>query len=267
MLKTLLESIRGPSLRSQYLAAIAPTHPPGEAPGVVTDGDLAAMPPLVQAWLRRVGVVGRPRVREMRARFHGLFRGSPEASWMPFRSEQVNRYDPPSRVFIMDAKMHGVPFTALHRFVGASATMVVRAASLVDVVNARGPEMNQGETVTLFNDLCVLAPGALVDAAVQWAPVDARTVEATYTHAGNTIRARLSFDAAGDLVGFLSHDRFQSADGKTYRRLPWSTPLRDHRDFGGVRIPAYGEAIWLAPEGDIAYGRFDLDAVTYNDAR
>ena len=267
MLRALFESIRGPSLRAQYLADVAQAEPAREAPARVTEADLAPMPPLVQAWLRRVGVVGRARVREVRARFHGLFRGSPKAAWAPFRSEQVNRYDPPSRLFIMEAKMYGVPCTALHRFVGASATMVVRAASLVDVVKMGGPEMNRAETVTLFNDLCVLAPGALVDAGVQWAPVDARSVEATYTHAGNTIRARLSFDAAGDLVGFVSNDRSQSTDGKTFRNLPWSTPLRDHRDFGGVRIPAFGEAIWLAPEGDIAYGRFDLDAVTYNDAR
>ncbi len=265
MLRALFESIRGPSLRAQYLADVARVEPARAAPACVTEADLAPHPPLVQAWLRRIGVLGRARVRAVRARFHGLFRGAPKAAWMPFRSEQVNRYDPPSRLFLMETKMYGVPCTALHRFVGSSATIVVRAASLVDVVKMGGPAMNRAETVTLFNDLCVLAPGALVDADVRWTPIDARSVEAAYTHAGNTVRARLRFDAAGDLVGFLSDDRSQSADGKTFRNLPWSTPLRDHRDFGGVRLPAFGETVWLAPEGDLAYGRFDLDAVTYND--
>ena len=37
-------------------------------------------------------------------------------------------------------------------------------ASLFGVVDARGTEMNQGETVTFFNDVCVLAPGTLVHA-------------------------------------------------------------------------------------------------------
>ena len=39
--------------------------------------------------------------------------------------------------------------------------------SLATVVDAAGPEMDRSETVTVFNDLVVLAPGAIVDAPVQ----------------------------------------------------------------------------------------------------
>ena len=231
---------------------------------IVRDEELATFPPAVQTWLRRAGVVGRLRVRDVRARFTGTFRGRPDGPWMRFRSEQHNVFDRPARLFLMDATLFGVPLSALHVYTGPHATMRVRVAGLFDVVDARGPEMDQGETVTLFNDLCVLAPGALVGAPVRWREIDARTVEAAYTNAGHTIRATLNFDANGDLVDFVSNDRFLSADGKTYRSLPWSTPVRDVRDFGGVRLPAHGDAVWRAPEGDYVYGRFDLQSVEYN---
>jgi hypothetical protein len=37
-----------------------------------------------------------------------------------------------------------------------------------------------------------------------------------------TISAVLTFDTQGDLAGFVSEDRYLSADGKTYARHPWT---------------------------------------------
>ena len=52
--------------------------------------------------------------------------------------------------------------------------MRVKVLSLVTVVDASGPEMDRGETVTVFNDLVVLAPGAILDAPVPWTAMDAQ---------------------------------------------------------------------------------------------
>ncbi len=229
---------------------------------LVTEQDLEGQPPLVQAWLRRVGVVGRPHVQGFRARFHGRLRNGLDAPWMDFTSEQVNVVDPSARLFRMEASLRGLPFEAFHAFRGREARMRVRAAFAVDVVDARGEQLGQSETVTVFNDLCVLAPAALLDAPVRWTPLDARSVRGAFTREGRTVSAVLTFDEAGDLVGFRSEDRLLSADGKTFERLPWSTPLRGHRAFGGVRLPAVGEAVWETPRGDLAYGEFHLDGIT-----
>jgi hypothetical protein len=103
--------------------------------------------------------VGQPRVQNFRSRFHGQIRSGPTVPWLSFTGEQYNFYDQPSRLFLLDASMFGVPFQAFHRFVGPSATMRVKVASVVTVVDAKGPEMDEAETVTLFNDWCVLSPG------------------------------------------------------------------------------------------------------------
>lgn len=235
---------------------------------VITDADLETMPRLVQEHLRRVGVVGRPRPTNVRVRWRGEMKASPTASWMTMRAEQVNVFgESPTRLFMMDARLHGIPFQALHEYVGGSATMRVRAAQLFDVVDARGPEMNRSETVTLFNDMCVLAPGSLVGAPVVWREIDDHTVGATFTNAGNTIRAELFFDERGDLVDFRSNDRDQSADGKTYKRFPWSTPIGDYAVFHGLRLPSRGQAIWLQPDGEYVYGRFHLEDIEMDVAR
>jgi hypothetical protein len=161
--------------------------------------------------------------------------------------------------------MFTVPVQGYHRFVGSSASMRVKAAALVKVVDAEGPEMTQGETVTLFNDMCIMAPATLIDPGIAWEAVDPRTVRARFTNAGHTIRAELSFNDAGELNNFVSDDRYQaSPDGRSMRPLRWSTPVGPYRSFGAVRLPSAGEGRWHEPEGEYAYIELTIDDVQYN---
>ncbi len=169
---------------------------------------------------------------------------------MSFTGVQYNFYDAPSRLFYMDAAMFGIPVKVFHRFVGPSATMRVKLAALFPLVDASGPIMDNAETVTFFNDLCVFAPSALISPNITWHEIDAHTVTATFTNFTHTVSATLSFNAAGELIDFVADGRgAMSADGKSFTEMRWSTPLRDYRAFGvhrmartetvsGTRLPA-----------------------------
>lgn len=265
---------RGPrSARARYhrqaQAALDETRSSGAASaGVVTEDDLARLPPPVAAYLRRSGAVGQPRVVNFRARIHGRIRGGADRPWMPFKGEQVNTYGSlPSRLFFIDARMVGLPVDVLHSFVGPSATMEVKACSLVTMIDASGPEMDRGETVTVLNDMCVLAPAALPDADITWEPVDDHHARATFTRGAETVAAELVFDDDHELVDFVSDDRLRSsADGRSFTSQRWSTPLRDRRRFGPWSLAGVGEAHWHAPEpeGEFAYLEFHLDDISYD---
>ncbi len=127
-----------------------------------------------------------PRIIGFHAEISGRIRGGATDPWMPWTGEQTNTFgSEPSRVFFMDATMRGIPTDVLHASVGSSARTRVRVASLLPIADAHGPEMIQAETVTVLNDLCVLAPAALVDAPIDWQTLGARRVRATFTNAGH----------------------------------------------------------------------------------
>lgn len=234
-------------------------------PALLAEADLGHLPPVVQRYVRLSGAVGQPRIQGFRARFKGRIRSGPDARWMPFTGEQVNRFAPPSRLFLMDGSMFGVPLQAFHRYVGPSATMQVRVASLKQVVDARGESMNVAETVTLLNDLCVFAPGAMPFAAIAWEPIDSLRVRATYTNAGHTVHAELRFNAASELVDFISDDRVAlSADGRTITPMRWSTPISAYRRYGAFRLAGKGDGVWHAPGGPYSYIEFEIVTVEYN---
>jgi hypothetical protein len=132
-------------------------------------------------------------------------------------------------------------------------------------VDAHGEKMNQGETVTYLNDMCILAPASLVDPSICWEELDARHVKATLTKDAVTVSAVLTFDEVGDLADFYSDDRFYNDDGVTYLSYRWKTPITEYRALpDGRRMASSGSAIWETPEGDFEYITFNLGDVTYN---
>ena len=180
-------------------------HGPLAAP-VVTESDIAGLPDPVRRYLRGPGVVGRPRVQNYHLRFRGRIRSAPDAAWMPFVAEQQSFADQPTRLFFMRARMFGLPVFVFHRLADGHATMRVKIAGAVPMVDASGDEMDRSEAVTLFNDMCLLAPGTLLDKHIVWEPVDARTVRARFTNGTQTIAATLHFGDDGLLTNFVSDD-------------------------------------------------------------
>jgi hypothetical protein len=230
---------------------------------IVTEGDLAGLPPLMRVYVRRVGAVGRPRIRNLRVRFDAQMRSSATSPWMQSTATQYEFFDPPARLFYMNATRAGVPLDIFHRYVDSAATFQVRIASLFPMIDRGGPVLTRAETVTLMNDIVVMAPAAVLDLPFTWQTDGERSVRATFTNAGHTVSARLSFDPAGDLVGFRSNDRTQE-DATGSHDTPWSTPISGYRDVDGVRIGTIGDANWIADSGEWTYGKFTIRSIAYN---
>jgi hypothetical protein len=129
------------------------------------------------------------------------------------------------------------------------------------MVDKAGPDITNDETVTLMNDVLVLAPAAALDLPFTYETTGERTLRATFRNASFTVAAALTFDAAGDLVGFVSADQ---AHGREGGAASWSTPISDYREVDGIRVGRRGDANWIEPSGEWTYGRFEMQAISYN---
>ncbi len=248
--------------RAEYLRRAVTESGRARRDGILTEGDLGELPDPVARYIRRSGAVGRPRVSNFHARLHGRIRSGADTAWMPFTGEQLNTFGAePSRLFFIVARMKGLPVQVFHSFVGADASMRGKALSIMTVVDEHGPELARSETVTILNDACVMAPGALADPACTWEAIDDRTARVVFTRLGETVSATLYFDDADQLIDFVSDDRRR---GRTPQR--WSTPLGRYRRFGDRWVMSYGEGRWHAPapEGEFAYVEIELDEITYD---
>ncbi len=276
------------SLAAEYRAEVAGRTADAVSAPPLTEADLTHLPEPVRRYIRLTGSIGRPRVHHIRGTWRGRIRAGPDEPWMEFMAEQHNFMDEPARFFLMDARKAGLPVDVYHAFRDGEASMRVRLLSMIPVANAHGPEMTRAETVTLLNDMALLAPAALAGFAAEagpaagagarsrpdarpslrWEAVDARSARAWYTVGANEVSAVLHFDEAGELVDFVSDDRLAaSPDGKTFARWRWSTPVSNYRSFGALRLMSRGQGLWHADEGPYVYVELELLELETNGGR
>jgi hypothetical protein len=231
---------------------------------ILTEAEIAYLPEPVQKYIRYTGSIGKPMVNNFSINFSGKIRDHAKPVWMELTSEQYNFIKTPTRLFYLDATMKGLPVEGFHSFKNGVAFMDIRLLSIFKVEYQSGEVMNTSETVTFFNDMCVMAPGSLIDKRIEWLEVVGNKVKASFTNNGITISAWLYFNEKGELTNFSSEDR--SALGKNGEtiKLKWSTPMRDYKDINGYKLASYAETIYSYPEGDFTYATFTLKDVHYN---
>jgi hypothetical protein len=121
--------------------------------------------------------------------------------------------------------------------------------------------MDKAETVTFFNDMCCMAPATLIDKRISWEMIGDNIVKATFLNNGISITANLYFNETGELVNFISNDRYNADAGK---KLPWATPLKDYKEVNGYTLARSAETIYTYPDRDFCYGTFSVSSIAYN---
>lgn len=229
-------------------------------PALITEANLAHLPEPVRRYLIYVGVVGQPKVVSMKAVFKAEMR-SKSQDWFTLEVEQHNFFDQKERFFFLRAKVKGLPTIGYHKYTRGEASMRIKLLGLIPVVSVDGDSLFTAETVTFFNDMCFLAPATLIDKRIKWQEIDSSTVRATFSNLSTSIEAVLHFNQEGQLIKFVSDDRY---DVNEKQRFRFSTPLSQFKKMSGYMLPTYGEAIWHYPEGPFAYGKYTLKQITYN---
>jgi len=230
---------------------------------ILTEKEMAHLPEIVQKYLHYTGVVGKEKVWNFRAEFKGGIRGKSSEPYMKLHSVQYNFMDKPTRLFYIVATKMGIPAKGVHLYKNETAIMKIKLLGLFTVVDAKGTEMNIGETVTVFNDMCVMAPASLIDKNIEWQVIDSLTMHAKYTNGNISISATLFFDNDGRLVNFVSNDRCEYSDG-VFKRFPWETPISEYKKINGYNLPWKAKLIYKHPDEDLVYGEFELVTIEYN---
>jgi hypothetical protein len=227
----------------------------------LTETDIQDLPEPVKKYIRYSGAIGKPKVTNFKIEFTGKIRKNEQSEWMHFTSVQYNFMETPTRLFFLKAVMKGLPVAGFHCFKNGVAYMDIRLLSLFKVQHQDGKEMDLSETVTFFNDMCCLAPPTLIYKRIKWLKIEGNKVKASFTNNNITVSAWLYFNDKGELINFISKDRYSADAGK---QLPWSTPLEEYQEINGYKLMKNAETIYSYPDSDLCYGTFKLIRVEYN---
>jgi hypothetical protein len=238
----------------------------GAAPlpdAVVTEEMLGELPEPARRFLTYAGVIGRPFVGTVRLTQTGQIQAAVGQPWLPLRAEQHFSVQPPGFVWQAVVPARALPLLrAKDSFFGGRGRMLITAAGLVPMVDATGPEFDQGEMLRFLSEM-MWFPTAFLGANVSFAPVDDGSTRVSLTHAGRTATGTIFVDDDGKMTR-IEADRYYAGESGTPSLQRWSTPVDEYGEFNGLRIPVRARAVWNLPGGDLEYIRVTITQVRYD---
>lgn len=226
---------------------------------LISEEDIAHLPLPVQKYLKYVGVLDKAPIKNFYAAFDGTMKDGQRT--FSFESEQYNFFQEPSRLFFMKGKIYGLTVPGYHKYMGQEASMDIKLFGLLPLVNENNDMMFKSETVTTFVEMCFFAPSCLVDKRITWEEIDAYSSRAYFSNKNTRISATLHFNSEGQLINFVSDDRYAISEMKSHR---FSTPVSNYKEVSGYKVPNDIQLIWHYPEGDFVYGTLRLKQLLFN---
>jgi len=221
----------------------------------------AALPPPVERY-RLLAVGDRSPVRTLELRHTGTFCTSPTARPSAIHGTQLFTADPPG--FVWTARVGlapGIWLDARDMLISEIGGMRVLLDATLPVVDARGPEIDQGSALRLLAEM-PWYPTALFDARyVTWSPIDETHARATLRLHALQVSGVFEFGGDGLPLG-MSAQRFM---GKG-ELLQWGGTYRDWRSVSGMRVPFEAKVTWQLATGPFTYAHWLVESMTYDAA-
>jgi hypothetical protein len=231
---------------------------------IVEAAELERLPASVRHWLVASGSVGRNRIGKVRLKQRGELRTAPSASWMPARAEQYFSIDPPGFVWRVDATVSGVlPIAGRDKYVNGHGHMLIKAASLVSIVDAADEKIDQGSLLRFLGEM-VWFPSAALSSYLTWEGIDATHAKVTMRHAGLSVSAVYAFDGRGRITGMRA-ERYLG-DGAQAKLTPWLVSCTKWGTFDRIEVPIEGDVAWQLADLTFSYYRWQITDLGYDRA-
>lgn len=231
-------------------------------PEIVTQDRLAGLPPVVQKWLARSGVVGKEIIRTVHLKQTGEMKTKPGGKWIPFTAGQVFTVDKPG--FIWHTKINlapGITMTGRDKYENGRGNMLIKLMSIFTVADAKGPETDQG-TMLRYLAETIWFPSAALSEYIQWEQTDSLSAKATMTYGSITASGIFRFNAAGDMTGFEAKRYYDRKEGATLE--DWFIRSDAWKEMDGIRVPYKSEVTWKLTGGDFTWLTLEVTELAFN---
>ena len=232
---------------------------------MVGEQDVKHLPPIVQAWLRKCGAVGKPRQTTVRLRQTGKMRLKPGSAWFDFSATQY--FNTSDAAFVWNTQVQmpaGTYLIGRDKFKDGTGAMQIKLLSLVSMVDeANNPALNSGTAQRYLAEICWF-PSAALEPYIRWQAIDSLQAKATLLVKDVQVEGVFSFTPEGDFARFETKRYFGS--GENAVESPWIIEALGQKQYSGITIPHRNKVTWKLPEGDFTWLELEITDIEYNKA-
>lgn len=231
---------------------------------VVTPEQLSGLPVPVANWLKTSGSVGKEKISTVWLSQKAKMKLKPEQeTWNHATAEQYFTIEKPA--FVWKVSMNMPPFIKIagrDKFIDGKGEMQIKMFSIINVVNAKGPKIDEG-TLQRFLGEIVWFPSAALSPYISWETIGDLSAKATMNYKGTKGSGTFYFNKQGDFVKY-SANRYKGNEPDA-KRYEWVIDVSEHAIMNGVKIPVKMTATWKLDGGDWTWLEMEITDLKYNE--
>ena len=253
------------TLQAEY--AVFLTQQPRQVEQVLREGEITDLPACVQRWMHRSGSINKPRIQSVHLRQEGRMRTDPDGRWMPFEAQQFIGTGAPGFIWAVEVKAAPlVHLSGRDHYIDGKGAMRIELLSLFPIVDAQGPEINQGAQLRWLSEL-LWCPSAAVAPAITWDSLSTHTARATLEIEGLETSGVFTFNEQGDPLRFEAMRYFTQNEESSLEKWIINIDPEGFREFNGIRIPARSRVSWDLEKGTFEWLEMNITDLLINRPR
>jgi len=226
--------------------------------------DIEGLPEPVQRYFKYALKDGQEHIKFVRLKQVGEFRMKENQSWMPIKAEQYFTTEDPA--FIWRVKFTMAPFIWIDgrdMYYQGKGNMLIKILSTITVADATGSEMDISSLIRFLAEAPWFPTALLPSDYLEWKEIDSNSARAVIKDNGYTALGIFTFNEKGEIIKFVTNDRYMEADGK-YFKEQWAGYYRNYQEIEGMKIPMEGEVEWNLSDKDLPYAKLKITDIQYN---
>lgn len=200
-------------------------------------------------------------ISNVRLKQKGVLRTKQNGKWMPFVAEQYFTIEKPAFLWLARINTGFIHIAGRDRYSNGNGSMVIKAASIISLADAKGREIDQGSLLRFLAEIQWF-PSAALSPYITWVQTADNSANATLNYHGLSVSGTFCFNDSGDVISF---EAFRYMDQHNmYSLEKWYVPVTEYKVYDGIRIPSKGKAIWKLKTGDFNWFEWEIVDISYD---
>ena len=216
---------------------------------------LDSLPEPVQLYFKHILKEDQSYISYMRMTHDGQFKTGFDKDWININGEQYATTEKPGLIWKGTTSM----FTARDMYIEDKGRLIVSLFSLINVVDGKGEQYNQGELIRWLGESVMYPTNLLPSEKLKWLPIDSQTAKLTFNYKGLLLFFIITFNEIGEITQMETKRYIDEKNLET-----WIIKLDNYRELNNVLIPTSFEVLWRLKKGDFSYAKFNLKKIQYN---
>ncbi|WP_316784109.1 DUF6920 family protein [Pedobacter frigiditerrae] len=223
------------------------------------------LPKAMQHFVIKSGILSLGNIHQVKIEWKNtMLKFSKKGYWKSITCLQHNFLPDPIRLVYMKAKILGIiGLEALDSFRHGNGNMLVKAAGLFKLVDAKGYKMDKAELVTILAETMII-PDYALQTYIKWEEIDLYTVKGTINYHGLKATGLFYFNENFQMIRFETNDRYYTESNGNLLETKWMAQCKTYIKHNELTFPSQFSATWNLPQGDLTYFKGEIRNIIFS---